>query len=398
MEKTIYERSLDLHKQNKGKVAIISKVPIVSKEDLSLAYTPGVAEPCRAINKDPSSVYEYTHKGNTVAVVSDGTAVLGLGDIGPAAAMPVMEGKCVLFKAFADIDAWPICIDTKDPDEIVRIVKALAPTFGAVNLEDISAPRCFEIEERLQDIGIPVMHDDQHGTMIVIMAALRNALPLVGKKLSDCKVVISGAGAAGVALAKVLCGLGPYSGAVKEIARDVILCDTKGAIYPGRKEHMNPSKEQLAGFTNKNMIKGTLADAMKGADIFIGLSGPGIVTAEMVKTMAPKAIVFAMSNPVPEIMPDDAKKGGAMIVGTGRSDFPNQINNVLGYPGIFRGALDARAKRITPSMKLAAIEALAACVKDPTPEKVIPTPLEPGVAQKVAEAVKRAAKGDSNSV
>lgn len=398
MEKTVYEKSLDLHKEHKGKVAIVSKVPIKTKEDLTLAYTPGVAEPCRAINKDPSLVYEYTHKGNTVAVVSDGTAVLGLGDIGPAAAMPVMEGKCVLFKAFAGIDAWPICIDTKNPDEIVMIVKALAPTFGAVNLEDISAPRCFEIEERLQNIGIPVMHDDQHGTMIVINAALRNALPLVGKKLSDVKVVVSGAGAAGVAVAKLLAGAGPYKGVVKETAKDVILCDTKGAIYTGRKEHMNPSKEELASFTNKNRVAGTLAEVLKGADIFVGLSGPGIVTAEMVKTMAPKAIVFAMANPVPEIMPDEAKKGGAAIVGTGRSDFPNQINNVLGYPGIFRGALDARAKRITPAMKLAAIEALASCVTNPSPEKVIPSPLEEGVAQKVAEAVKKAALNDKTAM
>ena len=392
MEQTVYEKSLDLHRRHRGKVAIVSKVPLKTKEDLSLAYTPGVAEPCKEIAKNKKLVYEYTHKGNTVAVVSDGSAVLGLGNIGPEAAMPVMEGKCVLFKAFAGIDAWPICLATQDPEEIVMIVSALTPTFGAVNLEDISAPRCFAIESRLQNIGIPVMHDDQHGTSIVIMAALTNALRVVKKKLSTSTVVVNGAGAAGLALVRILTGSGEYHGIVTETAKDVTICDTSGIIYAGRKENMNPFKEQLAGITNSAKKTGSLSDAIKGADIFIGLSGPNLVTAEMVKSMAPKAIVFAMANPVPEIMPDLAKQGGAMVVGTGRSDFPNQVNNVLAYPGVFRGALDAGAPRITALMKIAALHALADCVPEPHAEKILPSPLEKDVATRVAKAVEEAAK------
>lgn len=391
MADTIYEQSLALHRQHKGKVAITSKVPLKTRQDLSLAYTPGVAEPCREIAKDKSLVYEYTHKGNTVAVVSDGSAVLGLGNIGPEAAMPVMEGKCVLFKEFAGIDAWPICLGTQDPDEIVKIVTALAPTFGAVNLEDISAPRCFSIEARLQHIGIPVMHDDQHGTSIVIMAALTNALKVLKKKLSNITIVVNGAGSAGLALVRMLTGTGEYQGIVSETAKEVIICDTSGMIYSGRTENMNPFKEQLAGITNLSKKIGNLTEALKGADVFIGLSGPNVVSVDMVKSMAMDSIVFAMANPVPEIMPDLAKQAGAAIVGTGRSDFPNQVNNVLAYPGVFRGALDARAPRITAAMKLAAVKALAGCVEKPIAEHILPTPLDIGVAQTVAQAVRKAA-------
>lgn len=374
------QKTLDMHKQRKGKISVTNKFcPLKTKEDLSIAYTPGVAEPCREIAKDKSKVYEYTSKGNLVAVVTDGTAVLGLGDIGPEAAMPVMEGKAILFKEFGDVDAFPICLATKDVDKIVETVKLISPGFGGINLEDISAPRCFEVEERLKkELDIPVFHDDQHGTAIVVLAGLMNALKIVKKKMENIKVVFNGAGAAGIAVAKMLRNAG---------AKNITMCDTKGVIYKGRAEGMNPYKEMFAAETKSR----TLSDAMKGADVFIGVSVAGAVTKEMVSSMNKDAIIFAMANPVPEIMPDEAKKAGARIVATGRSDFPNQINNVLAFPGVFRGALDAHAKQITEKMKLAAAHALADLVKNPAEEKIIPGPLEPGVAKRVAEAVKGAA-------
>lgn len=379
-KKDIGQKSLDMHKLRKGKISIMNKFcPLKTKEDLSIAYTPGVAEPCKEIAKDKEKVYDYTSKGNLVAVVTDGTAVLGLGDIGPEAAMPVMEGKAVLFKEFGDVDAFPICLATKDVDKIVETVKLISPGFGGVNLEDISAPRCFEVEERLKkELDIPVFHDDQHGTAIVVLAGLMNALKIVKKRMENIKVVFNGAGAAGIAVAKMLKNAG---------AKDIIMCDTKGIIYKGRKEGMNPYKEEFAA----DAKAGTLADAMKDADVFIGVSVAGAVTKAMVKAMNKDAIIFAMANPIPEIMPDEAKAGGARIIATGRSDFPNQINNVLAFPGVFRGALDARAK-ITEKMKLAAAHALAEMVEKPTEEKIIPGPLEPGVAKRVAEAVKKAVK------
>ncbi|MDO5517467.1 MAG: malic enzyme-like NAD(P)-binding protein, partial [Clostridium sp.] len=330
--------ALEMHEKNKGKVSVKSKIAVKTREDLSIAYTPGVAEPCRKIRDNKEDVYKYTAKGNLVAVVSDGTAVLGLGDIGPEAAMPVMEGKSILFKEFADIDAFPICLDTKDPDEIVETVKRLAPTFGGINLEDISAPRCFEIERRLkEELDIPVFHDDQHGTAIVVSAGLLNALKVVGKKIEDAKVVINGAGSAGISICKLLLQLG---------VGDVVLVDIKGALAPGQ-EWMNPAQRRMSEITNKEKQTGDLKEIMKGKDIFIGVSAPNIVSSEMVASMAKDSIVFAMANPTPEIMPDEAKKGNARVVATGRSDFPNQINNLLVFPGIFRGALDARATDIT---------------------------------------------------
>lgn len=391
MKQTVYQQALRLHAKHHGKIALQSKVPLITRHDLSLAYTPGVAEPCRVISKDSRLAYTYTSKGNTVAVVSDGSAVLGLGNIGANAAIPVMEGKCVLFKRFAGIDAWPLCLDTQDPDEIVAVVKAIAPAFGGVNLEDISAPRCFDIEARLQNIGIPVMHDDQHGTAVVIRAGLANALRVAKKRLSGTTIVISGAGAAGTALVRLLTGTGEYAGHVSEVPQNIIVCDTEGAIYAGRKNNMNPIKQALAKATNHDRFSGTLREALVGSHIFIGVSGPNLVTKEMVAGMAPRPIIFAMANPTPEILPGEARAGGAAIVGTGRSDFPNQINNVLAYPGIFRGALDARAERITPAMKLAAIQALSSCVARPTPDRILPGPLEPGIAKKVSQAVRKAA-------
>lgn len=380
-----YKESLIMHEKHKGKMAVSSKVSVKNKDDLSTAYTPGVAEPCRQIAANPDDVYRYTNKSNTVAVISDGSAVLGLGNIGGKAAIPVMDGKSLLFKEFADIDAFPICLETQDVDEIVMIAKNIAPTLGGINLEDISAPRCFEIERKLQEqVDIPVFHDDQHGTAVVVTAALINALKIVKKEWADLKVVISGAGAAGVAIGKMLLNAG---------AGDVIICDRVGPLAYGD-ERLAPAKAEIAEITNKNRIKGTLADAMVDADVFIGVSAPKIVTETMVASMAKDAIVMPMSNPEPEIMPDLAKKAGARIVGTGRSDFPNQINNVLAFPGIFRGALDARAKRITEEMKIAAARALAGIITEEelNEENIIPKAFHPGVAKVIAEAVGKAWK------
>ncbi|MFB5193545.1 NADP-dependent malic enzyme [Neobacillus sp. KR4-4] len=374
-----------MHKKNKGKLGIYSKVEVRNGRDLSLAYSPGVAEPCIEIYQDEDKVYDYTIKGNLVAVVSNGTAVLGLGNIGPKAAMPVMEGKALLFKSFADVDAFPICLDTTDTDKIVEMVQLLEPTFGGVNLEDIAAPQCFEIEDRLRkSCNIPVFHDDQHGTAIVTAAGLINALKLVDKKIEDIRVVANGAGAAGVAVVKLLLNMG---------VKDVILCDTKGIIYEGRPVGMNSFKDEMARITNKEHKKGTLSDALVGADVFIGVSAAGAVTQEMVRSMNQNPIIFAMANPVPEIMPIDAKEAGAFVVGTGRSDFPNQINNVLAFPGIFRGALDVHAKEINEEMKLAAVYAIAELISEDelNPDYVIPDPFDPRVAAYVAAAVAKAA-------
>ena len=382
---TIREEALKMHKEYKGKLGVHSKVNVTNAKELSLAYSPGVAEPCIDIHEDESKVYDYTMKGNLVAVVSNGTAVLGLGNIGPKAAMPVMEGKAILFKSFADVDAFPICLDTNDPNKIVEVVKLLAPTFGGINLEDISAPHCFEIEDRLRkECEIPVFHDDQHGTAIVTAAGLINALKLANKNIEDIRVVANGAGAAGVAIVKLLLNMG---------VRDVILCDTKGIIYEGRSVGMNPIKEEIARMINREQKQGTLADALVGADVFIGVSAAGAVTKEMIKSMNDDPIIFAMANPVPEIMPEEAKEAGAFVIGTGRSDFPNQVNNVLAFPGIFRGALDVQAKEINEEMKLAAVYAIAGLISDHDlhAEYVIPNPFDPRVTAHVAEAVAKAA-------
>jgi malate dehydrogenase (oxaloacetate-decarboxylating) len=382
---TLREEALQMHKENRGKLGVYSKVPVRDAKDLSLAYSPGVAEPCKDIYEDESKVYDYTMKGNLVAVVSNGTAVLGLGNIGPKASMPVMEGKALLFKSFADVDAFPICLDTTDPDKIVETVKLLEPTFGGVNLEDIAAPQCFEIEDRLKKIcNIPIFHDDQHGTAIVTAAGLINALKLVDKKIEEVRVVANGAGSAGVAIVKLLLHMG---------VKDVILCDTKGIIYEGRPFGMNPFKEEMARITNKDQKQGTLADALVEADVFVGVSAEGAVTKEMVHSMNRDAIIFAMANPVPEIMPEEAKEAGALVVGTGRSDFPNQVNNVLAFPGIFRGALDVSAREINEEMKLAAVYAIAGLITDEelTPDYVIPDPFDPRVVAHVAAAVADAA-------
>ena len=381
------KESLRLHGEWKGKIKVVSKIPVANKEDLSLAYTPGVAQPCIEINKDYNKSFDLTARGNTVAVITDGTAVLGLGDIGPEAGMPVMEGKCVLFNTFGGVDAIPLCVRSKSVDDIVNTVKLLAGSFGGVNLEDISAPRCFEIEKRLKEdpeVDIPIFHDDQHGTAIVSVAAVINALKIVGKKWEDLRIVFNGAGAAGVAIAKLMISMG---------AKDVVMCDRKGIIYKGRTEGMNSSKEEIAEFTNKLGRKGTLAEALVGADLFVGVSSPGAVTEEMIKTMNKGAIVLPMANPTPEIMPDLALKAGAAVVGTGRSDFPNQINNVLAFPGIFRGALDCRASDINEEMKIAAAKAIASLVSDEElkPDYIIPAPFDKRVAPAVAEAVKKAA-------
>jgi malate dehydrogenase (oxaloacetate-decarboxylating) len=379
------EEALKMHKENRGKLGVHSKVPVRDANDLSLAYSPGVAEPCLEIHEDENKVYDYTVKGNLVAVVSDGTAVLGLGNIGPKAAMPVMEGKALLFKSFADVDAFPICLDTTDPDKIVEVVKLMSPTFGGVNLEDIAAPQCFEIEDRLRKAcDIPVFHDDQHGTAIVTAAGLINALKLADKKLEDIRVVANGAGAAGVAIVKLLLHMG---------VKDVILCDTKGILYEGRPVGMNPFKEEMARITNKEQKQGTLADALVGADVFVGVSAAGAVTKDMVRSMNENPIIFAMANPVPEIMPQDAKEAGALVIGTGRSDFPNQVNNVLAFPGIFRGALDVHAKEINEEMKLAAVYAIAGLISDEDlhADYVIPDPFDRRVAAHVAAAVAAAA-------
>jgi len=380
--------SVALHAKLHGKLEIKSKVALESKRDLSLAYTPGVAQVCLEIAKTPNRVFELTIKRNTVAVVTDGSAILGLGNLGPAAALPVMEGKAVLFKEFADVDAFPICLDTQDPDEIVRIVRCLAPVFGGINLEDISAPRCFDIEARLQDIGIPVFHDDQHGTAIVTLSAVLNALKVTGKSLKETTVVFSGSGASAIACARLIAS---YGASADHPVKDIMLCDTKGIVHRDRMD-LNPHKRELAERFNRNGRKGTLADALKGADVFIGLSQPNLVTAEMVRSMNPHPIVFAMANPTPEIMPDIAREAGAVVVGTGRSDFPNQINNVLAFPGIFRGALDANATIINAEMKVAAAEALAKEVIEPSPERILPNPLDKGVAIRVGKAVEAAAR------
>ncbi|WP_411169722.1 NADP-dependent malic enzyme [Clostridium sp. MB05] len=377
--------SLEMHENNKGKVGVLSKVRVTNREELSTAYTPGVAEPCRKISANKEDVYRYTAKGNLVAVVSDGTAVLGLGDIGPEAAMPVMEGKAILFKEFAGVDAFPICLDTKDVEEIIKTVKYLAPTFGGINLEDISAPRCFEIERRLkEELDIPVFHDDQHGTAIVVAAGLINALKLVGKDIKDTEVVINGAGSAGISICKLLLQLG---------VGNAVLVNIQGAVAVGE-EWMNEAQAQMALVTNKNNEKGPLKEIIKGKDVFIGVSAPNVMDAEMVSTMNKDAIVFAMANPIPEIMPEEAKKGGARVIATGRSDFPNQINNVLVFPGIFRGALDVRATDITEEMKIAAAKAIASIITDEelNEEYIIPGAFDSRVAEVVAKEVARVAK------
>ncbi|MBS4842657.1 MULTISPECIES: NADP-dependent malic enzyme [Clostridium] len=379
-----FEESLKLHEKNIGKIQVISKVHVETRDDLSLAYTPGVAEPCKKIYENEENVYKYTSKGNLVAVVTDGSAVLGLGDIGPKAGLPVMEGKAVLFKEFADVDAFPICLDTKNVDEIVQTVKMIAPGFGGINLEDIGAPRCFEVEKRLkEELDIPVFHDDQHGTAIVVLAGVINALKVVEKKIEDIKVVINGAGAAGTAIAKLLISSG---------VKNLIACDKVGILYRGI-ENVDDAKKELAKESNPDNIKGTLADALVGADVFIGVSAPGIVSKDMVKSMKKDAILFAMANPTPEIMPDEAKEAGAKVIGTGRSDFPNQINNVLAFPGIFKGALEVRAKEINEEMKIAAAYAIAEYIKDEelNENNVLPSALDKNVARKVSQAIAKAA-------
>ncbi|WP_455025221.1 NAD(P)-dependent malic enzyme [Oribacterium sinus] len=379
------KESLKLHYELKGKLEITPRAKVDSKEALSLAYTPGVAEPCLVIQKDVEKSYELTRRWNTVAVVTDGTAVLGLGDIGPEAGMPVMEGKCVLFKAFGDVDAIPLCVRTKDVEEIVKTVSLLAGSFGGVNLEDISAPRCFEIEKRLKEVcDIPIFHDDQHGTAVVTLAGLINALKLTGKKIEEVKIVTSGAGAAGIAIIKLLISMG---------AKNVIMTDREGAIYKGR-ENLNPIKMEMAEITNLSMEKGSLSDVIKNADVFIGVSAPGTLSKEMVKSMAEKPIIFACANPIPEIFPEDAKEAGAAVVSTGRSDFPNQINNVLCFPGIFRGALDVRVKDINDEMKVAAAYAIAELVSDQelNAEYILPAAFDERVKDAVAKAVAEAAK------
>ena len=378
---TTYEKALEMHEKWNGKLETVSKSPVKSREDLSIAYTPGVAEPCNVIAKDRAAAYKYTMKANTIAVVSDGSAVLGLGNIGPYAAMPVMEGKAVLFKEFGGVNAVPICLDTQDTEEIIKAVAWLAPGFGGINLEDISAPRCFEIEERLKEVlDIPVFHDDQHGTAIVVLAAIINSLKVIGKKKEDCRVVINGAGSAGVAIAKLLMTYG---------FTDIIMCSRKGILSKST-EGLNWMQQKMTEVTNRDNMTGNLADAMKGADIFVGVSAPNTVTKEMVASMNKDAVILAMANPVPEIMPDDAKAAGARIVGTGRSDFPNQVNNVVAFPGIFKGALEGRAPQITEEMKLAAAEAIASLVPDSelSEDNIMPEAFDPKVADLVAEAVK----------
>ena len=380
------EESLKMHYEKKGKIEVITTVPVENEVDLSLAYTPGVAQPCLEIKENVDLSYELTRRWNMCLVVTDGSAVLGLGDIGPEAGMPVMEGKCVLFKSFGDVDAFPLCIKSKDVDDIVNTVYLISGSFGGVNLEDISAPRCFEIEKKLKEkCDIPIFHDDQHGTAVITLAGLINAMKVTGKKWEDCTVAVSGAGAAAITITKLLLSYG---------LGDAILCDSKGAIYEGRTVGMNPYKEEIARLTNKKKVQGTLADAMTGADIFLGVSAPGLVTTEMVQSMNPNPIVFACANPTPEIYPDDAKAGGAAVVATGRSDFPNQINNVLAFPGIFRGTFDVRAKDINEEMKIAAAKAIAGVISDDelTPDYIIPKAFDPRVKDAVASAVAQAAR------
>lgn len=380
------KESLRLHGQWKGKIEVVASVPVKNKEDLSLAYTPGVAQPCLEIQKDVNRSYDLTRRHNLCAVITDGSAVLGLGDIGPEAGMPVMEGKCVLFKTFGNVDAFPLCIKTKDVDEFVRTVYLISGSFGGINLEDIAAPRCFEIERKLKELcDIPIFHDDQHGTAVVTLAGLNNALRIVGKKKEDVKIVISGAGAAAVSITKLLLSAG---------YKDITMCDRSGAIYEGRTTGMNWIKEEMARITNLDKKQGSLADMLVKADVFIGVSAPGQVTTEMVRTMNKDPIIFACANPVPEIYPDEAKEGGAAVIATGRSDFPNQINNVLAFPGIFRGAFDVRASDINEEMKIAAANALAELITDDelTPEYIIPKAFDPRVGPKVAQAVAEAAR------
>lgn len=377
--------ALDIHRKSKGKMEVKSKVPLENDFDLSLAYSPGVAEPCMEIKNDPSKVYEYTIKGNLVAVVTDGTAVLGLGDIGPTASLPVMEGKALLLKRFADIDAFPICLDTTDTEEIIRTVKAISPTFGAINLEDISAPRCFEIEKRLrEECDIPVFHDDQHGTAIVVSAGLINALKIVEKQMDKVKIVVNGAGAAGMAIAKLLTKIG---------VRNIIMCDSKGIIYKNRPEGMNETKDEITKITNPDNVKGSLREALQDADVFVGVSVANVLTKDLVQCMNEDPIVFALANPNPEILPDAAKEYGVRVIATGRSDFPNQVNNVLAFPGIFRGALDVRATDINDAMKLAATHAIASLIteSDLNENYVIPNPFDPRVVDAVSKAVSEAA-------
>ncbi len=383
MSKDYSKLAIELHKEKKGKLEVISKVKVNDKDALSTAYTPGVAEPCKHIAKNKDDVYTYTGKGNMVGVVTDGSAVLGLGDIGPEASLPVMEGKAVLFKEFGDVDAFPIAIASKNVEDIIKTVKLISPGFGGINLEDISAPRCFEIEERLKkELDIPVFHDDQHGTAIVVLAGLNNALKLTNKSFGSIKVVISGAGAAGIAITKLLLSQG---------AKNIIMVDREGAIYAGRTNNMNSMKDDVAKITNLEKEKGSIAEVLKGADVFIGVSAPGLVTKEMVESMNKDSIIFAMANPTPEIMPEEAHAAGAYIIATGRSDFPNQINNVLAFPGVFKGALTVRAKEINEEMKVAAAHAIANFVKDVSVNKIIPSPFDKGLADEVAEAVKKAA-------
>lgn len=377
--------ALKLHSEKKGKLEVVGKIPVKNREDLALAYTPGVAEPCMHIAKNKKNVYEYTTKGNMVAVVTNGTAVLGLGNIGPEAALPVMEGKALLFKEFANVDAFPICLDTEDPEEIIKTVKLIAPGFGGINLEDIKAPECFYIEKTLKkELDIPVFHDDQHGTAIVVLAGIYNALKIVGKKLEEAKILINGAGSAGIAICKLLLNAG---------AKNIVMCDINGALIEGD-ESLNPAQKEIAKVTNREKEKGKLVDVIKDKDIFIGVSGPKILTKEMVSTMAKDSIVFAMANPEPEILPDEAKAGGARVVATGRSDFPNQINNVLVFPGIFRGALDVKAKEINEEMKIAAARGVANLIKeeDLNEEYIIPDPFNKEVAESVSKEVRRIAK------
>ncbi|MBK6544094.1 MAG: NADP-dependent malic enzyme [Saprospiraceae bacterium] len=385
----IFERSIHLHKELRGKITVENKLDIRTKDDLSLAYSPGVAAPCEEIHTDPSKVYDYTIKGNTIAIVSDGSAVLGLGNIGAHAAIPVMEGKAMLFKRFAGINGFPICISTQKTEEIISIVKNIAPVFGGINLEDISSPRCFEIEERLQDIGIPVFHDDQHGTAIVVLAALMNYCRLTGRKMEDLKIVINGAGAAGIAIARYL-GKRDREATNQHIAKEIVMCDTMGIIHKNRLG-VNDIKEELLSYTNPRNLIGTINDALLDADVFIGVSKANLLNREHIRSMAKDPLILALANPIPEILPEEAIAGGAFIVCTGRSDFPNQVNNVLAFPGIFLGALHAKAKRITLSMKFAAAAAIASAVEHPTPENIIPSALDETIAHRVAKAVSEAA-------
>ncbi len=382
----IFEQSLLLHKDLKGKLDVANKLDIQTREQLSQVYSPGVAAPCEEIYKDPGKVYDYTIKANTIAIVSDGSAVLGLGNIGPLAAIPVMEGKAMLFKKFAGINGFPICLNTQDTEEIIQIVKNIAPVFGGINLEDISSPRCFEIEARLQNIGIPVFHDDQHGTAIVVLAALMNFCRATGRKMGDLKVVINGAGAAGIAIARYIARKDPMA-INQQLVKSVIVCDSISIIYSQR-ENLNAMKRELLTYINPDDIAGSVFDALKGADVFIGVSKANLLKEEHIRSMSPDPLILALANPIPEILPEDAYKGGAFIVGTGRSDYNNQVNNVLAFPGIFLGALQAKASRINLSMKFAAAEAIAAHVKEPTKDKIIPDSLDPTVATSVAEAVR----------